>query len=344
MLAVQGMQHYADYGTPYGGQGSLGLPFGFTGEQTDPNDLVYLRARYLNPGIGAFASLDPFEGVADAPMSLNGYGYVHGNPSNWTDPSGTICIVPIAGWAICGVAAWLAIGATASAGAATAGAAANAVSQMDFSGFHPFGLGYSEIQSSIPVPIQEGVAAYTSMPPGGPSPLLTQSLRLSLDFDDARRTAQNFNAGICEPLSYPGWLLAQSRPAARTFLTPELTWITDLTRYDQQEPNQMRVQIQRYEGEDYSVVAIAPQNIGVSALQIRTGMEAMYNSLSVGAPWIPPNKYGDVYSAIVRMSERLKGFIAGGGVTQGGTVAQVMIQQPNFRLDLENLRGHNLRY
>ena len=127
------------------------------------------------------------------------------------------------------------------------------------------------------------------------------------------------------------------------FLTPELDWVEDVTHYSQQDINQMRVQIQRNAGEDYSVVAIALSDVGVSALQIRTGMEAMYNSLSVGASWIPRNKYEDVRSAIIRMSERLSSFVAGGGVTQGGQVAQEIIQRPSFRLDLENNRGHNLR-
>ena len=90
VLAVQGMQHYVPYGTPFGQQGSLGMPFGFTGEPTDANDLVYLRARYLSPGLGVFASLDPFEGMAGRPMSLNGYMYVEGNTPNMVDPSGWI--------------------------------------------------------------------------------------------------------------------------------------------------------------------------------------------------------------------------------------------------------------
>ena len=87
-LAVNGMRHYAAYGTPIGGQGSLGIPFGFTGEQTDGNGLVYLRARHYAPSLGIFPSLDPFEGVMDRPMSLNGYSYVEGDPVNMVDPSG----------------------------------------------------------------------------------------------------------------------------------------------------------------------------------------------------------------------------------------------------------------
>jgi RHS repeat-associated protein len=83
---------YAPYGDilPYG-SGSVGTSqtsYGFTGEQTDNNGLVYLRARYYDPTIGAFTALDPFEGSVHNPMSLNGYSYVKGNPINLTDPSG----------------------------------------------------------------------------------------------------------------------------------------------------------------------------------------------------------------------------------------------------------------
>jgi RHS repeat-associated protein len=72
-------------GTPYG---YTETPYGFTGEPTDANGLLYLRARYYSPNLGVFTSLDPFEGMANRPMSLNGYLYVEGNTPNWTDPSG----------------------------------------------------------------------------------------------------------------------------------------------------------------------------------------------------------------------------------------------------------------
>lgn len=55
---------------------------------TDENGQVYLRARYYTPVLGVFPSRDPFEGLMDRPMSLNGYSWVEGNVVNAVDPSG----------------------------------------------------------------------------------------------------------------------------------------------------------------------------------------------------------------------------------------------------------------
>jgi|GEM_PF-4210604 len=84
---IASQQDYTPYGEPV--LADLPTTYGFTGEQTDStNDLVYLRARYLNPSQGVFGSLDPFEGMADRAMSLNGYSWVEGNVINATDPNG----------------------------------------------------------------------------------------------------------------------------------------------------------------------------------------------------------------------------------------------------------------
>jgi RHS repeat-associated protein len=74
--------------SPYGVPDSPISGFAFTGEQRDTNGLQYHRARYYNAGLGTWASLDPFEGIYDRPMSLNGYSWVEGNVSNAIDPSG----------------------------------------------------------------------------------------------------------------------------------------------------------------------------------------------------------------------------------------------------------------
>lgn len=84
---VQSSMSYDPYGNPFA---SYGEGFGFTGEQTDANGSVFLRARYYEPELGMFSALDPFEGVPNRPMSLNGYSWVEGNPVMLTDPSGFV--------------------------------------------------------------------------------------------------------------------------------------------------------------------------------------------------------------------------------------------------------------
>jgi len=94
---VSASQNYAPYGQPMDVSGSFDSSFGFTGEQTDGNSQVYLRARYYNPSIGVFSALDAFEGAMQNPMSLNGYSWVEGNVPNAVDPSGNcpVCAVVI---------------------------------------------------------------------------------------------------------------------------------------------------------------------------------------------------------------------------------------------------------
>ena len=50
-------------------------------------------------------------------------------------------------------------------------------------------------------------------------------------------------------------------------------------------------------------------------------------------------------SAIIRMSAKLTSVVAGGGVAQGGNVLREIFYDGNdaYRIDLENLRGRNLR-
>jgi len=91
---VVASQMYDPYGQPFDIMGTFVGDFGYAGEQIDSNGLSYNRARTYNPSLGAFTSLDPFEGVNSVPMSLNGYSYVHNNPVNLTDPNGEL-VIPI---------------------------------------------------------------------------------------------------------------------------------------------------------------------------------------------------------------------------------------------------------
>jgi RHS repeat-associated protein len=66
-------------------------PWGYTGESHDIEaGLVYLRARYYEPGTGRFIQQDtyPYLGEIEEPLTRNLYLYSNGNPLNYTDPSG----------------------------------------------------------------------------------------------------------------------------------------------------------------------------------------------------------------------------------------------------------------
>lgn len=56
---------------------------GFVSEQHDASGLIYLRARYYDPSVGQFISMDPL--VSD---TLDPYGYASGNPLMLIDPLG----------------------------------------------------------------------------------------------------------------------------------------------------------------------------------------------------------------------------------------------------------------
>ncbi|MBE7514849.1 MAG: RHS repeat-associated core domain-containing protein [Anaerolineales bacterium] len=85
--------------------------FGYIGEPTNCFGVVNLRARYYNPQHGVFTSPDPVLGVVGRSESYNGYGYVEGNPVNFTDPSGKCpwCI-PLLLWGLGAGAAAFTVG------------------------------------------------------------------------------------------------------------------------------------------------------------------------------------------------------------------------------------------
>ncbi len=61
----------------------------YTGEQFDRDlGLYYLRARYYEPELGRFWTVDTFEGTQSDPLSLHKYLYCHADPINLIDPSG----------------------------------------------------------------------------------------------------------------------------------------------------------------------------------------------------------------------------------------------------------------
>lgn len=66
-------------------------PYKFTGKELDADiGLYYYGARYYNPAIGRFVSMDPWEGDLKDPQSLNKYSYVRNNPLRYVDPTGEL--------------------------------------------------------------------------------------------------------------------------------------------------------------------------------------------------------------------------------------------------------------
>ena len=80
---------YDAFGNLISSVGSTKNDFLFCGEQFDPvTGLYYLRARYMNPSVGTFISMDSYEGSIDDPVSLHKYLYADANPVMNSDPSG----------------------------------------------------------------------------------------------------------------------------------------------------------------------------------------------------------------------------------------------------------------
>jgi len=101
---------YDSWGAPTttvaGGFSDLGFRFLYVGAQDVQWDnsfglgLLYMHARSYSPGLGRFIQPDPVGSES------NLYGYARQNPQTNSDPQGQICLVPVAGWIVCGYAAW----------------------------------------------------------------------------------------------------------------------------------------------------------------------------------------------------------------------------------------------
>jgi RHS repeat-associated protein len=62
----------------------------FTGHERDVPSLDYMHARYYNPFMGRFLSVDPVFGTPESPQSWNRYAYVRNSPIGSSDPTGKV--------------------------------------------------------------------------------------------------------------------------------------------------------------------------------------------------------------------------------------------------------------
>jgi RHS repeat-associated protein len=80
---------YDAFGVPLASVGTTLNTHLFLSEQIDQNTgFINLRARYLIPQLGRFASRDSFAGLQTDPITLNHYIYAGAEPVDRTDPAG----------------------------------------------------------------------------------------------------------------------------------------------------------------------------------------------------------------------------------------------------------------
>lgn len=92
---VAGSYDYSSYGAVTRHTGATSLR-GYTGALTDPDGLIYLRARYYDPASSQFLTVDPLVNDTDEP-----YSYADDDPVNASDSTGE-CVgsIPPAAWTI----------------------------------------------------------------------------------------------------------------------------------------------------------------------------------------------------------------------------------------------------
>jgi fibro-slime domain-containing protein/RHS repeat-associated protein len=80
---------YDGYGRLLSSTGGTDNSYGYQSQRTDSSSgLQYLRARYYDPNVGRFASVDPRSGSLASPVSQHRYLYGNNNPLTFFDPSG----------------------------------------------------------------------------------------------------------------------------------------------------------------------------------------------------------------------------------------------------------------
>jgi RHS repeat-associated protein len=81
-------ENYQPYGSQINGTALGYTQRAFAGHKQDAQDLIYMGARYYNPQIGRFLSIDPKEADPSDLHSLNRYAYANNNPYRYVDPDG----------------------------------------------------------------------------------------------------------------------------------------------------------------------------------------------------------------------------------------------------------------
>jgi len=88
--AQVGSHHYYPFGMEILGGTNDGERLKFTGHERDAATLDYMHARYYDPSMGRFLSVDPYRVSAKphVPLTWNRYTYAVNNPLRFVDPDG----------------------------------------------------------------------------------------------------------------------------------------------------------------------------------------------------------------------------------------------------------------
>ena len=109
----------------------------------------------------------------------------------------------------------------------------------------------------------------------------------------------------------------------------------------------IRVQLQddtMIRGHTYGVARTNNPNPGVTVLQVRNALAEMYQNVQVRAPWFPLRLLPQLVTAIVLLSQRLGQYPPGGTSASGNIERRTFTDRGiQYRVDIENLFGHNLR-
>lgn len=97
--SLAGLYVYDSYGNVTPSSGAPAVPFLFAGQYTDlQSGLIYMRARWYDPGTGQFLSRDPLQQVTGEP-----YQYVGDDPTTAKDPEGLATV----GYCVAAVASFI---------------------------------------------------------------------------------------------------------------------------------------------------------------------------------------------------------------------------------------------
>ncbi|PJI95199.1 RHS repeat-associated protein [Luteimicrobium subarcticum] len=81
------VRHQDPFGVPRGQGGTFPGDHGFLDKPADATGLTQVGARYYDPALGRFVSVDPVMDLGD-PQQWAAYSYANNNPTTWTDPTG----------------------------------------------------------------------------------------------------------------------------------------------------------------------------------------------------------------------------------------------------------------